>query len=100
MPYWPLTGPTHLHPGKYRIWEPWRRVDELTQPVRWQPGTRYGIVRKDFDTGWGVAWFAAEEISREGRRPVFGGGSLVFDLVNRPTEPFPLEQAKNLGLIE
>jgi hypothetical protein len=66
--------------------------------VRWEDGTRYGVVSRKTDKTWWVDWFEPEAVPLEGRAVVFGGGKAEFDLGKGKREPLPPAQVKALGL--
>jgi hypothetical protein len=84
---WPLVDPT-------QIGMTWNAF------VRWEWGTRYGILTMNQAGKWLVFWFAPEDVPLEGRGFWQSNGHAHFDLIGKRPENFPREDLKKLGLSE
>jgi hypothetical protein len=73
--------PFKVHPGRYGDnVNPEGHGSEVTLPVWWVDGRRYGVLTRDHEDRWRVFWFSPEEAHLRGRYWVLGGGEASFDL--------------------
>lgn len=93
-----LGVPSPIHPGDAGFYRPAHLERDASWEIQWKQADRFGVVIQRDDRSWWVTWFDAGDVPINGRTPVLGGGSAIFDLNNGRAEPFPLEKVKDLGL--
>jgi hypothetical protein len=98
----PFFGPTLVHPVNEEFPTRVRRHDngsiEVVGFVQWKSATRCGVLTKNRNGHWGIAWFTRDEVIMRNRHIVFGGGRVAFDVSTREFEPVGNDFLQEIGL--